>query len=68
MLTQAKSKAARLAAVGTGAAMAAGSAMAVDVYDVSSVTAAASTVAGIGAVVFLVYVAVKVASWVRRAL
>lgn len=63
-----KNSYARGVAVGTGLALSAGSAMAQTTYDTSSVTAAATTVAGIGAVVFLVYVAVKVASWVRRAL
>ena len=38
------------------------------VYDTSAVTSSVADIAAVGTAVFAVYVAIKVAKWVRRAL
>lgn len=64
-----RSNVGKLATAG-GALVAAGVARAdgASTFDYSSVSTAVTTVAAITAAVFLVYVAIKVGSWARRAL
>lgn len=55
--------------VAAGSLIAAGAARAADAGpDISAITTAATTVAGIGGAVFLVMVGIKVFKWAQRAL